>query len=165
MIYSYIRNKLYEGIDMEEKSEREIFAEKYNLKKPTDKADRKADFYWHNQSNQWIIKHDACERIHAIEKMSNPEVNVITDDNETGTFMLIKIKHKDIEWQDVGEATPQNCVSKFYRSMAFKRGVDRCVLKLLKAYELFYSDAEIEPRTEQKSVSKKTKSEQDLDNA
>ena len=108
-------------------------------------------------------RHDACERIHAIEKMSNPEVNVITDDNETGTFMLIKIKHKDIEWQDVGEATPQNCVSKFYRSMAFKRGIDRCVLKLLKAYELFYSDSEIEPRV--KTVAKKDKSEQDLDNA
>jgi hypothetical protein len=148
---------------MTEKSEREIFAEKYNLKKPVDKNDRSADFYWHKQSEQWLIKHDACERIHAIEKMSNPEVNVITDDNETGTFMLIKIKHKDIEWQDVGEATPQNCVSKFYRSMAFKRGIDRCVLKLLKAYELFYSDSEIEPRV--KTVAKKDKSEQDLDNA
>jgi|TARA_A100001011_G_scaffold379744_1_gene446153 hypothetical protein len=148
---------------MTEKSEREIFAEKYNLKKPVDKNDRSADFYWHKQSEQWLIKHDACERIHAIEKMSNPEVNVITDDNETGTFMLIKIKHKDIEWQDVGEATPQNCVSKFYRSMAFKRGIDRCVLKLLKAYELFYSDSEIEPRI--KTVAKKDKSEQDLDNA
>ena len=76
---------------MEEKSERELFAEKYNLKKPVDKNDRSADFYWHKQSEQWLIKHDACERIHAIEKMSNPEVNVITDDNETGTFMLIKI--------------------------------------------------------------------------
>jgi len=155
---------------MTEKSEREIFAEKYNLKVPKrdengkfDLSDRSADFYWHKPSEQWLIKHDACERIHAIEKMSNPEVNVITDDNETGTFMLIKIKHKDIEWQDVGEATPQNCVSKFYRSMAFKRGIDRCVLKLLKAYELFYSDSEIEPRI--KTVAKKDKSEQDLDNA
>ena len=155
---------------MEEKSKRELFAEKYNLKVPKrdqngkfDLSDRSADFYWHKQSEQWLIKHDACERIHAIEKMSNPEVNVITDDNETGTFMLVKIKHKDIEWQDVGEATPQNCVSKFYRSMAFKRGIDRCVLKLLKAYELFYSDSEIEPRG--KTVTKKDKSEQDLDNA
>ncbi len=150
---------------MEEKSERELFAEKYNLKKPVSKEDRDADFYWHNPSSKWIIKHDACERIHAIEKMSNPEVNVITDDNETGTFMLIKIKHKDIEWQDVGEATPQNCVSKFYRSMAFKRGIDRCVLKLLKAYELFYSDAEIESTKDTKPVSKKAKSEQRLNNA
>ena len=80
---------------MEEKSERELFAEKYNLKKPVSKEDRDADFYWHNPSSKWIIKHDACERIHAIEKMSNPVVNVITDDNETGTFMLIKIKHKE----------------------------------------------------------------------
>ena len=65
---------------MEEKSERELFAEKYGLKKPIDKTDRTADFYWHKQSEQWLIKHNACERIHAIEKMSNPEVNVITDD-------------------------------------------------------------------------------------
>ena len=148
---------------MEEKSEREIFAEKYSLKKPIDKTDKTADFYWHKQSEQWLIKHDACERIHAIEKMSNPEINVITDDNESGTFMLIKVKHKDREWQDVGEATPQNCVSKFYRSMAFKRGLDRCVLKLLKAYELFYSDAEIEPKTKDEKVNKKAKSEKDLD--
>ena len=47
--------------------------------------------------------------------------------------------------------------------MAFKRGIDRCVLKLLKAYELFYSDSEIEPRG--KTITKKDKSEQDLDNA
>ena len=147
---------------MEEKSERELFAEKYNLKKPVDKNDRGADFYWHRQSEKWLIKHDACERIHAIEKMSNPQVNVITDDNETGTFMLISVKHGDLEWEDVGEATPQNCVSKYYRSMAFKRGLDRCILKLLKAYELFYSDAEIEPTITQK-VNKQQKSENDLD--
>ncbi len=147
---------------MEERSERELFAEKYNLKKPVDKNDREADFYWHRQSEQWLIKHDACERIHAIEKMSNPSINVITDDNETGTFMLISVKHGDLEWEDVGEATPQNSVSKYYRSMAFKRGLDRCILKLLKAYELFYSDAEIEPRTDEKA-NKQKKSEQKLD--
>ena len=94
--------------------------------------------------------------------MSKPSINVITDDNETGTFMLISVKHGDIEWEDVGEATPQNCVSKYYRSMAFKRGLDRCILKLLKAYELFYSDAEIEPPTPKK-VNKQKKSEQELD--
>jgi hypothetical protein len=149
---------------MEERSERELFAEKYNLKKPVDKNDREADFYWHRQSEQWLIKHDACERIHAIEKMSNPQVNVITDDNETGTFMLISVKHGDLEWEDVGEATPQNCVSKYYRSMAFKRGLDRCVLKLLKAYELFYSDSEIEPTNSTQKTDKKQNSENELDN-
>lgn len=150
---------------MNKDNTRREFAEKYGLSIPKDHKDRDADFYWHERSKKWLIKHDACERIHAIEKMSNPEVNVITDDNETGTFMLIKIKHKDIEWQDVGEATPQNCISKFYRSMAFKRGIDRCVLKLLKAYELFYSDSEIEPKTQQDKPSTKEKSEQELDNA
>jgi len=49
--------------------------------------------------------------------------------------------------------------------MAFKRGIDRCVLKLLKAYELFYSDAEIESTKDTKPVSKKDKSEQRLNNA
>ena len=138
------------------KTPREIFAEKYNLAKED-------DFYLHKQSGKWLIKHDACEKIHGIEKMSKPSINVITDDNEKGTFMLITVKHGDLEWEDVGEATPQNCVSKYYRSMAFKRGVDRCVLKLLKAYELFYSDAEIEPTITQK-VNKQQKSENDLDN-
>ena len=138
------------------KTPREIFAEKYNLTKED-------DFYLHKQSGKWLIKHDACEKIHGIEKMSKPSINVITDDNEKGTFMLITVKHGDLEWEDVGEATPQNCVSKYYRSMAFKRGVDRCVLKILKAYELFYSDAEIEPTITQK-VNKQQKSENDLDN-
>ena len=97
--------------------------------------------------------------------MTTKPINVITDDNEKGTFMLITVKHGDIEWEDVGEATPQNCISKYYRSMAFKRGFDRCVLKLLKAYELFYSDSEIEPKTQQDKPSRKEKSEQELDNA
>ena len=123
----------------------------------------KDDFWQHQQSGQHILTHDACEKIHGIEKMSKPSINVITDDNEKGTFMLITVKHGDLEWEDVGEATPQNCVSKYYRSMAFKRGVDRCVLKLLKAYELFYSDAEIEPTITQK-VNKQQESENDLDN-
>ena len=143
-------------MDNEKKSPREIVAEKYNLTKED-------DFYLHKQSGKWLIKHDACEKIHGIEKMSKPSINVITDDNETVTFMLISVKHGDLEWEDVGEATPKNCVSKYYRSMAFKRGLDRCVLKLLKAYELFYSDAEIEPRTDEK-VNKQQKSENDLNN-
>lgn len=144
-------------MDNEKKSPREIFAEKYNLTKED-------DFYLHKQSGKWLIKHDACEKIHGIEKMSQPSIKVITDDNETGTFMLISVKHGDLEWEDVGEATPQNCVSKYYRSMAFKRGLDRCVLKLLKAYELFYSDSEIEPTNSTQKTDKKQNSENELDN-
>ena len=144
-------------MDNEKKSPREIFAEKYNLTK-------KNDFYLHTQSGKWILKHDACEKIHGIEKMSKPSINVITDDNETGTFMLISVKHGDLEWEDVGEATPKNCVSKYYRSMAFKRGLDRCVLKLLKSYELFYSDSEIESTNSTQKTDKKQNSENELDN-
>ena len=143
-------------MDNKDKTPREIFAEKYNLTKED-------DFYLHKQSGKWLIKHDPCEKIHGIEKMSKPSSYVITDDNEKGTFMLITVEQGDLEGEDVGDATPQNCVSKYYRSMAFKRGVDRCVLKLLKAYELFYSDAEIEPTITQK-VNKQQKSENDLDN-
>ena len=65
--------------------------------------------------------------------------------------------------ESYGEASPQNCMSKYYYAMAEKRGFDRAVLKILNVYDLFYSDAEIEPTP--KPVSKKAKSEQDLDNA
>ena len=150
---------------MNKDNSRREFAEKYGLSIPEDQKDRNADFYWHSQSSQWLIKHEACEKIHGIEKMTTKPINVITDDNEKGTFMLITVKHGNIEWEDVGEATPRNCISKYYRSMAFKRGFDRCVLKLLKAYELFYSDSEIEPKTQQDKPSRKEKSEQELDNA
>ena len=197
-------------MDNKDKTPREIFAEKYGLKKPfgikldknkkividenlvseddiqkltehsrikkgdwnkvNDKHQKikdynqDADFYYHEKSKQWLLKHDACERIHGIEKMSSPIVKVETDENDKGTFLLITVKHGDLEWTDVGEATPKNCISTYYRSMAFKRGLDRCILKLLKAYELFYSDAEIERTISPQKTNKQQESENDLDN-
>jgi hypothetical protein len=56
-------------------------------------------------------------------------------------------------------------MSKYYYAMAEKRGFDRAVLKILNVYDLFYSDAEIEPKTQQDKPSRKEKSEQELDNA
>ena len=35
----------------------------------------------------------------------------------------------------IGEADKSNCMSNYYGSMAEKRGIDRCVLKLINAYE------------------------------
>ena len=67
---------------MNKDNSRREFAEKYGLSIPKDQKDRNADFYWHSQSSQWLIKHEACEKIHGIEKMTTKPINVITDDNE-----------------------------------------------------------------------------------
>ena len=43
----------------------------------------------------------------------------------------------------VGEANKQNCTSRYLGCMAEKRGRDRCVLKLINAYEYgMYSEEE-----------------------
>ena len=153
MIYSYIRNKLYEGIDMDKDSSRAEFAKKYGLS---------TDAYWkHKQSGQWLITHEAVEKVAGIEGITCKYQDV-----ESRYDVCVAIKciatRGDITIESYGEASPQNCMSKYYYAMAEKTGYDRAVLKLIDAYDLFYSDAEIESK---QPVSSQAKSEQDLDNA
>tara|TARA_R100001460_G_scaffold72576_1_gene113333 strand:- start:1290 stop:1760 length:471 start_codon:yes stop_codon:yes gene_type:complete len=139
---------------MAEKSERELFAEKYGLSR---------DSYWkHKQSGEWLITHEAVEKVAGIEGITCKYQDV-----ESRYDVCVAIKciatRGDITIESYGEASPQNCMSNYYYAMAEKRGYDRAVLKLIDAYDLFYSDAEIETKTNDKNVNKKGKSEQDLD--
>ncbi len=110
-------------------------AKKYNL-------DPKVDFWKHKQSGKWIITHDACEKIASKESIA------ITDwvtENSERDFCRFRITMSDGSKSitTIGEASKENCQSKYYGSMAEKRGVDRCVLKLINAYEYgIYSDSE-----------------------
>ena len=56
---------------------------------------------------------------------------------------LITMQKGDKTIVSVGEASTKNCTSNYYGCMAEKRGIDRCVLKLINAYEYgIYSDVE-----------------------
>ena len=110
-------------------------AKKYNL-------DSKVDFWKHKQSGKWIITHDA------VEKIASKEGIILTDwetlNSEIG-FCRFKITMAlgDRFITSIGEADSSNCQSKYKGSMAEKRGIDRCVLKLINAYEYgIYSDSE-----------------------
>ena len=110
-------------------------AKKYNL-------DPKDDFWKHKQSGKWIITHDACEKIASMEKISLKDWTTLNSERDFCRF-LITMAMGDKEITSIGEASKENCQSRYYGSMAEKRGVDRCILKLINAYEYgIYSDSE-----------------------
>lgn len=118
-------------------------AKKYNL-------DPKSDFWKHKQSGKWIITHDACEKIASMEGIhigwnkvtGDPLLNVITNEPEL-VRLIVTMTNGNAFVTTSGEAGKLNCQSKYYLNMAEKRGVDRCILKLINAYEYgIYSDSE-----------------------
>jgi len=145
---------------MNKDNSRREFAEKYNLSIPKNKDDRNADYWFHAQSRQWIISHQAVEKVAGIEG-----VVCKFQDVESRYDVCVAIKciatYKDITIETYGEASPQNCISKYYYAMAEKRGFDRAVLKLVNVYDLFYSDSEIQQSNPKPN--RKEKSEQELD--
>ena len=110
-------------------------AEKYNL-------DKAVDFWKHKQSGKWIITHDACEKIASMENIQIADwVTEISERDYARYRITMGMKDKLIT--SIGEAGKENCQSRYYGSMAEKRGVDRCILKLINAYEYgIYSDSE-----------------------
>ena len=109
-------------------------AEKYGLSKD--------DFWQHKQSGSWIIKHDTSERIAVIENIELVDIKCLTSEQALVRF-LVTMKKGEKQITSVGEASPNNCTSRYYGCMAEKRGIDRCVLKLIEAYEYgVYSEVE-----------------------
>tara|TARA_Y100000004_G_scaffold158616_1_gene185016 strand:- start:2589 stop:3197 length:609 start_codon:yes stop_codon:yes gene_type:complete len=109
-------------------------AEKYGLSKD--------DFWQHKQSGSWIIKHDTSERIAVIENIELVDIKCLTSEQDLVRF-LVTMKKGEKQITSVGEASPNNCTSRYYGCMAEKRGIDRCVLKLIEAYEYgVYSEVE-----------------------
>ena len=91
---------------------------------------------------KWIITHDACEKIAVIEKIKLTNFEVLNTEVDFARF-LITMQKEDKSIISIGEASTKNCTSKYYGCMAEKRGIDRCVLKLINAYEYgIYSDSE-----------------------
>ena len=115
-------------------------ASKYNL-------NPKNDFWKHKQSGKWIITHDACEKIASMENIILAKWETLNSERDFCRFLItMAMPMKDSAEKlisSIGEASKENCQSKYYGSMAEKRGVDRCILKLINAYEYgIYSDSE-----------------------
>jgi hypothetical protein len=98
--------------------------------------------------NNWILTHDACTKIAHIENIKLSKIESIYQ-SETSCKFLITMVKQDKEGYvldsitSVGEADKSNCTSNYYGSMAEKRGIDRCVLKLINAYQYgIYSEVE-----------------------
>lgn len=101
-------------------------ANKYKLEKD--------DFWHHQQSGQWIITHNAVEKIAHIENVELVNIQVLNSEVDLVRF-LITMKLGEKEIKTIGEADRKNCFSQYLGAMAEKRGVDRAVLKLINAYE------------------------------
>ena len=104
-------------------------ARKYDLSKEAN-----VDFWKHQQSGQWILTHNAVEKIANKEGVELIEINVLNSEMDLVRILItMKLGEKTIT--SVGEADRNNFRSQYLGCMAEKRGIDRCVLKLINAYE------------------------------
>ena len=111
------------------------------------KLDGKVDV-WKCHDN-WILTHDACTKIALIENIKLSKIESIYQTENICRFLVTMVKEdKDgnviNSVTSVGEATfPKDCKITYISSMSEKRGIDRCVLKLINAYEYgVYSEVE-----------------------
>ena len=101
--------------------------------------------------NDWILTHDACTKIAHIENIKLSKIESIYQSENICRFLVTMVREdKDGNVLDsvtsVGEATfPKDCKISYVASMSEKRGIDRAILKLIKAYEWgVYSEIEAE---------------------
>ena len=110
------------------------------------KLDGKVDV-WKCHDN-WILTHDACTKIALIENIKLSRLEPIYQSETSCRFLVTMVKEdKDgnviNSVTSIGEADNRNSKNNYYGSMAEKRGIDRCVLKLINAYEYgVYSEVE-----------------------
>ena len=97
------------------------------------------DFWHHKQSGQWILTHDACEKIANQEnivlvgrEIDNSEENLV---RYWITMSMQDENGETISVSSIGEADEKNCFSNYKACFAEKRGIDRCILKLIRAYQ------------------------------
>ena len=100
------------------------------------------DFWKHEQSGQWILTHDACEKIAVMENIRLHEIKPLNSSDTLVRFLISMVKVGEDgktavnQITSVGEADTNNCKgAKYLGCMAEKRGIDRCVLKLVNAYQ------------------------------
>ena len=122
---------------------------KYNL-------DSKVDV-WKCHDN-YILTHDAITKIAHMENIKLSKIESIYQSETSCRFLITMVKEdKDGNVIDsittVGEADTKNCKMGYISSMGEKRGIDRAVLKLIKAYEWgVYSEIEAEAFKKENNV-------------
>ena len=114
-----------------------------NIKELAEKYELTNDDFWkHKQSGKWILTHDACTIISHKEEIKLESFDSLYQSDNECRFLIGMSKDGRIV-KSVGEAGKSNCTSKYLGCMAEKRGRDRCVLKLINAYEYgIYSEEE-----------------------
>ena len=118
------------------------------------------DFWEHKQSKSWILTHDACTKIGNQEGIELVDINVINIEADI-VRVLVTMKKGKVSITTFGEADRKNCFNNFLSMMAEKRGIDRCVLKLINAYEYgVYSEVEADNFKKDKNVLKDMTDEQ-----
>jgi len=89
----------------------------------------KDDYWFHKPSNQWIIKHDAVEKIATKEGIKLVNIETLNSEVDLVRFITTMSLPNGGQIKSIGEADRSNCFSQYLGCMAEKRGIDRCVLK------------------------------------
>ena len=107
---------------------------------------KNVDYWQHKQSGQWILKHDSVEKIANAEDIRIQRVESLYQSETSCRFLITMGKWVDGSCEEViittGEADKSNCSNLYLAAMAEKRGKDRAILKLIKAYEYGISSEE-----------------------
>ena len=103
---------------------------KYELSKEPN-----VDFWHHQQSGQWILTHNAVEKIAVQEGIKLVDIKVLNSEVDLVRFLVTMSNPSGGIIKSIGEADRKNCHSQYLGCMAEKRGIDRCVLKLLNFYQ------------------------------
>ena len=82
----------------------------------------------------WILTHDSIEKIANQEGITLKDFQVLNSEASLCRF-LITMQKGDRTVTSIGEADKLNCKANYLGCMSEKRGIDRCVLKLINAYE------------------------------
>lgn len=120
-----------------------------------------AHIWQHKQSNQYIIKHMALEKIATHKKIVFDMPQIIEADSKNQIAVVcVKGKMGNVEEWSIGEASPKNNFNPYCFAMAEKRAKDRVILKLIGLHGEVYSSAEMmeeEPKEQPKDTSKSSK--------
>lgn len=107
---------------------------------------RDVDYWQHKQSGQWILKHDSVEKIANAEDIRIQKIESLYQSETSCRFLITMGKWVHGACEEViittGEADKSNCTNAYLAAMAEKRGKDRAILKLIKAYEYGISSEE-----------------------
>jgi hypothetical protein len=88
---------------------------------------------------QWIINHNALERV-AVQENISWSIEVLNFAPDVVVKATATHPNTKVTIESLGEAGPKTTKNAYLYAMAEKRAVDRCVLKLLNAHAYLYTD-------------------------